>query len=80
MPITHSIDGGLERGHGNGLQCGTTELINSRNPWIFRGMPITHSEVKPIICSEANRSSIPRHADQWFRGQADQEFRAVGMI
>jgi hypothetical protein len=52
----------------------------SGSDWIFRGMPITHSEVKPIICSEANRSSIPRHADQWFRGQADQEFRAVGMI
>jgi hypothetical protein len=44
------------------------------------GMSITHSEVKPIVCSEANRSSIPRHADQRFRGQADQEFAAVGMI
>jgi hypothetical protein len=43
-------------------------------------MSITHSEVKPIICSEANRSSIPRHADQGFRDQADQEFAAVGMI
>ena len=46
---------------------------------IFRGMSITHSEVKPIICSEANRSRIPRHADQPFRGQADQKFAAVGM-
>jgi hypothetical protein len=43
------------------------------NDWIFRGMSITHSEVKPIVCSEANRSSIPRHADQRFRGQADQD-------
>jgi hypothetical protein len=48
--------------------------------WIFRGMSITHSEVKPIICSEANRSHIPRHADQPFRGQADQKFAAVGII
>ena len=47
--------------------------------WIFRGMSITHSEVKPIICSEANRSRIPRHADQPFRGQTDQKFAAVGM-
>jgi hypothetical protein len=43
-------------------------------------MSITHSEVKPIICSEANRSRIPRHADQPFRGQADQKVAAVGII
>jgi hypothetical protein len=43
-------------------------------------MSITHSEVKPITYSEANRSRIPRHADQPFRGQADQKFVVVGMI
>jgi hypothetical protein len=58
----------------------TSRVDRNEECWIFRGMSITHSEVKPIICSEANRSSIPRHADQRFRGQADQEFAAVGMI